>query len=633
MNGKEQKEARRDRDRDSGHRPSPRFRGRPGRDMSSPDEVSVWRRRVRPKGRERAGVRAAGPAVPRGPDPDPKPGEPRSGEGGGRFLDPKGFQSKREMLEARGPVLWGREGGPGSPDDHARDLLDLIEESEEAEVANLQQLTDQDVLGVRRYPDPEGFESEPEMLEVRGPVLWGREGGPGSPDDHARDLLDLIEESEGAEEANLQQLTDQDALGVRRYPTPESSTAFEESTGLTLSFEEVPGGRGEPGQSCGEAPTAPASPLHLSGPEAGRALGNPKRGTKRRLNVAADRQRRSAEGLTWLLSDSESSDEFSETQLMTVSTYPRGGGHAKPSRPEDPGDTPRHSKFQARENFLHVTGSSLSSAPRGLSSVVERQGVGEQGISSPKKMQSVLWGKGGSKPSYPGAAAAAAASASASAAAAGGLPRVTPRKNGAQEKKSVGGACKLALGGTFRSRGQRISATPVEPATFPPISGIPQPGRPKSYTLLLSGTKQSKHSGAGKKSVVSWAKESEAVSGEDKDTNRDPAPKGQLLTHRPGTSCLRMHRRKASSGDVNTRSPQDPGNSEPLALNRGEVMPRGPAPSGDREPLDHPPRPETQQQPLGTPCCPWCLELKREVDELKEQLAAMQYLADKSQTL
>ncbi|XP_059858022.1 uncharacterized protein CXorf49 homolog [Delphinus delphis] len=554
---------RRDRDRDSGHRPSPRFRGRPGRDMSSPDEVYVWGRRVRPKVRERAGVRIAGPAVPPGPDPGPESGEPRSGKGGGGFPDPEGFQSKREMLEARGPVLWGREGGPGSPDEHTRDLLDLIDESEAA---------------------------------------------------------------------NLQQLTDQDVLGVRRYPSPESSTTFKESTVWTLRLEAGPGGRGAPGQSCGEAPTAPAGPLHLGGPEAGRALGNPKRGTKRRLNVAADRQRRSAEGLAWLLSDSESSDEFSETQLMTVSTYRRGGGQAKPSRPEDPGDTPRHSKFQVRENYRHVTGSSLSSAPRGLSSVVERQGVGEQGISSPKKMQSVLWGKGGSKPSYPGAAAAAAA-ASVSAAAAGGLPRVTPRKNGAQEKKSVGEASKLALGGTFRSRGQRISATPVEPATFPPISGIPLPGRPKSYTLVLSGTKQSKHSGAGKKSVVSWARESEAVAGEDKDPNRDPAPKGQLLTHRPGTSCLRMHRRKASSGDVNTRGPQDPGNSEPLALNQGEVMPRGPAPSGDQGPLDHPPRPETQQQPLGTPCCPWCLELKREVDELKEQLAAMQYLADKLQTL
>ncbi|XP_024611007.1 uncharacterized protein CXorf49 homolog [Neophocaena asiaeorientalis asiaeorientalis] len=536
--------------------------------MSSPDEVSVWGMRFGPKGRERAGIHPAGPAVPRGPNPGPEPGEPRNGECAGNFPDPEGFQSEREMLEARGPVPCGREGRPGSPADHKRDLLDLIEESEEAE------------------------------------------------------------------EANLQQLTDEDALGVLRYPSPESSTAFEVSTVWTLCLEAGPGGPGVPGLSCGEGPTAPAGPPHLGRPEAGRALGKPKRGTNRKLNVAAERQRRSAEGLAWLLSDSESSDEFSETQLMTVSTYPRGGGQAKPSRPEDPGDTPRHSKFQARENFLHVTGSSLSSAPRGLSSVVERQGVGEQGISSPKKMQSVLWGKGGSKPSYPGAAAAAAAaSASASAAAAGGLPRVTPRKNGAQEKKSVGGACKLALGGTFRSRGQRISATPVEPATFPPISGIPQPGRPKSYTLLLSGTKQSKHSGAGKKSVVSWARESEAVSGEDKDPNRDPAPKGQLLTHRPGTSCQRMHRRKASSGDVNTRGPQDPGNSEPLDLNQGQVMPRGPAPSGDREPLDHPPRPETQQQPLGTPCCPWCLELEREVHELKEQLAAMQYLADKSQTL
>ncbi|XP_007452050.1 PREDICTED: uncharacterized protein CXorf49 homolog [Lipotes vexillifer] len=528
--------------------------------MSSPDEVSVWRTRFIPKGRERAGVRRASPAVPRGPDLGPKPGEPGSDEGRGGFPDPEGCQSEREMLEAGGPVLWGREGRPGSPADHKRDLLDLIEESEEA---------------------------------------------------------------------NVQQLTDQDVLGVRRYPFPESSTAFTVSPVCTLRLEAGPGGRGAAGESRGEAPTAPAGPLHLGGPEAGRALGNPKRRPKRKLNVAADRQRLSAEGLAWLLSDSESSDKFSETQLMTVSTYPRGGGQAKPSRPEDPGDTPRHSNFQVRENFLHVTGSSLSSAPRGPSSVVERQGVGEQGISSPKKMQSVLWGKGASKPSYPGAAAAAA---SVSAAAAGGLPRVTPRKNEAEEKKSVGVASKLALVGTFPSLGQRISATPVEPATFPPVSGIPLPGRHKSYTLVLSGTKQSKHTGAGKKSVVRWARESEAVAGEDKDPNRDPAPKGQLLTHRPGTSCLRVHRRKASGGDINTRGPQDPGNSEPLALNQGEVMPRGPAPSGDRKPLDHPRRPETQQQPLGTPCCPWCLELKREVDELKEQLATMRYLADKFQT-
>ena len=55
----------------------------------------------------------------------------------------------------------------------------------------------------------------------------------------------------------------------------------------------------------------------------------------------------------------------------------------------------------------------------------------------------------------------------------------------------------------------------------------------------------------------------------------------QLPAYRPGTSFPRMHRGKVSSGDLNTRGPQDPGNSEPLALNQGEVMPRGPVPSGE----------------------------------------------------
>ncbi|XP_058906172.1 uncharacterized protein CXorf49 homolog [Kogia breviceps] len=531
--------------------------------MSSPDEVSVWGTDFGPEGGERAGVCPAGPAVPRGPEPGrepgPEPGESRSGEGGGGFPEPEGFQSEREMLEARGPVLWGHEGRPGSPAGDKRDLLDLSEESLEA---------------------------------------------------------------------ILQHLTVRDELDVRRYPSPESCAAFEVPA-LLAGLEASPGGGGARTQSCGDAPPAQTGPLHLGGPEAGRALGNPKRITKRRLNVAADRQRLSAEGLAWLLSDPESSDEFSETQWMTVSTYPGGGGQAEPSRPEDPGDTPRHSNFQVRENFLHVPGSSLFSTPRGLPAVVERQGVGEQGISSPKKMQSVLRGKGGSNPSYPGAAAAA----DAAAAAAGGLPRVTPRKKGDQEEKSLEGASKLALGRTFPSGEQRISATPLEPVTLPRISRIPLLVRSKKYSSVPSGTKQSKHTSAGKKSVARRARESEAVAGEDKDPTRDPAPKGQLPTHRPGTSDPRMHRGKDSRGDLNTRGPQDPGNSEPLALNQGEVMPRVPAPSGDLEPLDHPPRPETQQQPLGMPCCTWCLTLQREIDDLKEQVATVQYLADKFQSL
>ncbi|CAI9180695.1 unnamed protein product [Rangifer tarandus platyrhynchus] len=72
-----------------------------------------------------------------------------------------------------------------------------------------------------------------------------------------------------------------------------------------------------------------------------------------------------------------------------------------------------------------------------------------------------------------------------------------------------------------------------------------------------------------------------------------------------------MHHGEPSSGDLNIRGLQDPGNSEPMALNWAEVMPRGPDPSGDQEPTDHSPRVERRQQPPGTqgclqpPCSTW----------------------------
>ncbi|KAL2768560.1 uncharacterized protein WCI35_024132 [Daubentonia madagascariensis] len=523
--------------------------------MSSPDEVSVWGAVFGPEGGEQASVGPAGPGAPRGPGLGLDLGAPRSGEGEGALADPDGLEAEREVIEAGGAVLWGREGRPGTPTDEKGDDLD----------------------------------DEPHLADESVAIV--------------------------------QPQSDWDARGVRRHPSPEGRDA-EVSAAVRADLEAGPSGRGAPAASCGESQPAPAAPARLSVPWGGRAWGNPKRGAGSRLS-GVDLQRPSVEGLVRLPSDTETPDEFSEIQMVRVNISPKEGGQDKPSSPEEPGDTPRHSNLLVRENFPHMPGSFPTSAPRGLASAMERQAVGELDSSSSKKMQSVVWGKGGSRPSFPGAAAAAA----------GSLPRAIPRKKVAQEKKSLGGASKLALGRTFPSWGQRLSAVPLEPATFPPIAGVPLLGRSKRHSLLSSGPKQSKHSSTGKKSVARKAKESQPVARDDTDPNRDPVPKAQLPTPRPGPPGLCMHRGEFSSGSPNTRAPHVPGHSQASALSQGGVPPRGPAPSGDQEPPVHAPRPERQQQPPGAQGCPRCVVLQREIDDLKEQLAAMQSLADKFQAL
>ncbi|XP_065772138.1 uncharacterized protein CXorf49 homolog [Muntiacus reevesi] len=535
--------------------------------MSSPDdEVSVSGAGFGSECGEQTSGLEAGSIAPRGPGPGPEPGAPRSGEG---------------------------EGGNG-------------------------------------FPDPEGFESEREVLEAGEPVLQGRERRPGSLADDQGDALQLADESVAA---ILQQLADlNDVLGTRRYLSQESYAVGEVSA--LRDLEARPRSRGGAAQRCGEAAQAEAGPLRVGGPKAGRAWGNPKKGTKSRLNVAVNCQWPPSESTAGLLSDPESSDEFSKIERMRVSIYPKDGGQAKLNSPEDPGNTPRRLHVQGRENLLNVPDSCLSSIPRGLISVVERQGrqgdAGQEDTSPPRKMQSVLWGKGGSLSSYPGVAVASAPAAATT----GSLPRPTPRRKGVQEKKSLGGVSKPAVGRIFPSWGQRISATPLQPATFSPISGIPLLGRSKKEALVPWGAEESKHTCAGKKPVARRARESVAsmaVLGEDNDPNRDPFPKGQLTTDRPWSSCPWVHHGEPSSTNLIIRGTQYSGNSEPVAMNKGEVMPRGPGPSGDREPTDHPPRRKRQQQPPGRQGCPRCLVLQREIDDLKDQLASMRYLADKFQ--
>ena len=111
---------------------------------------------------------------------------------------------------------------------------------------------------------------------------------------------------------------------------------------------------------------------------------------------------------------------------------------------------------------------------------------------------------------------------------------------GAQEKKKIRrGSLQTCPGGTFPSWGQGISATPLEPATFPQVFGILLLGRSKRYTLVPCGAKESKHTSTGKKSEARQAREAVmamAVMGEDKNPNKEPVPKGQMS--RPGPSSL-----------------------------------------------------------------------------------------------
>nr|XP_019603465.1 PREDICTED: uncharacterized protein CXorf49 homolog [Rhinolophus sinicus] len=466
----------------------------------------------------------------------------------------------------------------------------------------------------------EGFASEPEGVEAEGQVLWGREGRPGSPADVQGHVLGYL--ADEAATAVLQQLTDRDVLGVRRNPSPESCST--EVSTVWVDLDPGPSRRGVRAQSwVGSQPLPSAiAPRHPRGPERGRPWVNPKRGTKNRSNRTVGRHRPSAEGLVGPISDSESSDEIEKMQLMRVTVSRKGRGVARPSSLEGPRDTPRHPSTHGRESFLHVPGPFLSSAARGLTSAVERQAVGEQDTSSSKKMPSVGWGKAESRPSYLGAAAA------------GGLPAAIPWRKVAQEKRSPGGGSNLVLGRSFPSWVQRVPAPPLEPVTFPTISTVPLLTRSKKSSWAPSGTKQSKHTSAWKKSAARRTRESEPVVEGDKEPKGGPVPRGQPPATKPGPPGVYLYRGDFSSGDFNIGAPVIPRRSQLLALSQGNVLPREPTPSGDQELLDRPPRVERRQElPPGAEGCPRCPVLQREVDELKEQIASMQSLTDKFHSL
>ncbi|XP_073918364.1 uncharacterized protein CXorf49 homolog [Castor canadensis] len=332
-------------------------------------------------------------------------------------------------------------------------------------------------------PDSEDFQLEAgsDEMEGRRAVLRGFEGRTASQAGEKGDAINYIPHFNVEAVPVVQQMPEQEAWGIRRHPSPESYVA--ELSDIWADTDPSPNRRGTPALSSMEAEQASPFPLYLGGLKRDEDCMNQKRGTNIRRRVSWKSQRPST--------DPESSDEFSEKPPMGRSSHPKDGGQAKSNSPKESGDTARHSNVQARESFLHMSHTVLTSASQGLMTTIDKQGAGEQEPCFPKRKQSVVWGKGESRHSHPGAAGT------------GDMLRTSPRRKAAQDKKSLDDTSRVTLATLFPPWGQRLKSAPVEPSTFPPISVIP----------LLGSSKQSKQGGDGKRPAARRTRESQPVDG------------------------------------------------------------------------------------------------------------------------
>ncbi|XP_066106835.1 uncharacterized protein CXorf49 homolog, partial [Saccopteryx bilineata] len=379
-------------------------------------------------------------------------------------------------------------------------------------------------------PGTEGPKVDPEVAGAGDPVLWGPEGRPSTPADvDGRGLYHLGDE---ATTTILQQLTDRGDLRVRRYPSLESGG----SLGPADWAGQQPGARGSGVWAGGLARSQlePATLPRLMAPEVGSAWGSTKRGaggTKGSSQVAGAGagagagQQSSAGDLGYWASDSQSSDEFPVGPAMKVSIHNRhkGGGLLTPLSLQG---AARELSSAVKEELPSIPGSLPPSAPRGPAPGADRPSLRELDVFSRKP--SVDQAKMASRPSYLPAAAPA-----------GALPKAPPRRKEAQEKRFSGGPARLAPAGPFLSWAQRGSVAPTQSGSFPPISGVPLPRKDRRNPYLPVGTEQSKHKGAGRKSLARRKRGSEPVVREDKDPKRDTGPKGPVsIRLRPSVHTL-----------------------------------------------------------------------------------------------
>ncbi|XP_036031428.1 uncharacterized protein CXorf49 homolog [Onychomys torridus] len=470
-----------------------------------------------------------------------------------------------------------------------------------------------------------------EVTEEGEGVLRDPEGQTSSPVHQEEVSLDFLPQLSIEAMAMMRELTNLQTRKVCRYQSPQTCAA--ELAALWGHMDEG-SNRGPLSLSSVEGKQTSTGLQNPRGQGRGRAWVTPRRGATSRIV--------SSEAVQCPSYNPTSSDESNETRVMRVTICLKEGGQAKSTGITEREDTGKHTNVHGRGSFVHVPPSVLSNANRTFNSGVEKQALGELEGSLSKKKPSVGWGTEGNRHNCPGATSAAtAAGAAASAAvpaptpaASGGFPKTSPRKKAPQEKKPLTDASRASLGGTFPPWGQRLKSAPVRSATLPPISGVALLGK-ASKRSLISGPKECKPFCTGKRPMARKTKESQPGAKEDNDPTRDPGLQAQLPTQKAEQPCTCTHRGEMSSGDPNTRAPQVAGNSQFLSLSQRSARPRAAAPAGDQDTPVGLLLPLEGSEPLlqGTPGCPQCLMLRKEIEELKEQLAIMQALNEKFQDL
>ncbi|KAL6093827.1 hypothetical protein STEG23_023788 [Scotinomys teguina] len=389
-------------------------------------------------------------------------------------------------------------------------------------------------------------------------VIWGCEGRPGTPVDGGGDSMDIAPQlTEGTSFG--QYVVNQEDWSVRVYLTPRSFMA--EPLGICGDSDAGTSRRGMWAPTSVEEKVFSDSQLHPWGLGQGASWVTPRRGATSMIIASEDFQ--------YLPSKNESSDEFSETEMRSRTISLKEGGRARSTGLTQLEETGKHASVPSRGSFVHVRPSVRSSANRALSSGMEKQASGELEDYLSKKKQSGVWGKEGSRPGYPGAAAATFAAVPAPVAIiSGAFPKTSPRKKPVKEKPPQWDA----LGGTFTTWGQRLKSAPVEATTFPPIAELGLLEKGREYTLP-SEPEEYKPFCTGKRSTARKTKESQAGAKEDNDPGRDPGLQAQL-----SAACMPYYA-EMSSGNPNTRAPQVAGNPRFLSRSQRSARPRAPAAS------------------------------------------------------